>query len=590
MIAVPRVEPGAIVQAKILQQTAVVAGRSGSSMVKEGLLPEGWLRNARLGSGLLILFFLITHMINHMLGLISLEAAEQGRRLFLGMWRNPISTVLLYGSFVLHIALVLRAVYLRRSFVMPRSEAVQILLGLAIPLLLMEHVIGTRIASEIYDFRDSYFVVVKGLWKDSPFYGLQQVVALVVVWLHGCIGVHFWLRNRLWYVAIFPWLLTVAILLPVLVLLGYTEMGRTLVEDLALGRGYPGGYHAPPPASARHEMHLVRSALYGSFAFSLVLVAALRIGRRFRERAHLVAIRYPNGQVIRVPRGYSVLEASRLAGQPHYAVCGGKGQCSTCRVQVVAGREELPLAESFEQRTLSRIGAGPGVRLACQLRPRADVTVAPLLVPLPDTALPVNAQEAVPGREHEIAVMFCDIRHFTMLTETRLPFDIVFLLNRYFSVVGHAVSAAGGRIDKFIGDGAMALFGVDTNAEEGSRQAMRAAELILAGIDELNAELADEYPAPLRVAIGIHAGPAVIGTLGYGNVSSMTAIGDTVNVASRLEAVAKEYGSTLAVSEPVALLSGIDIGSIASYDITIRGRLLPLKIYFPQRPDLAISA
>ncbi len=129
-------------------------------------------------------------------------------------------------------------------------------------------------------------------------------------------------------------------------------------------------------------------------------------------------------------------------------------------------------------------------------------------------------------------MLFVDIRHFTTLTETRLPFDVVFLLNRYFAIIGKAVEQAGGRLDKFIGDGAMALFGLNTAPEEACRQALNAAAAIVAEIDKLAAELADELALPLRIAIGIHTGPAVVGTMGYGRVRSMTAIGDTVNVAS----------------------------------------------------------
>jgi adenylate cyclase len=244
----------------------------------------------------------------------------------------------------------------------------------------------------------------------------------------------------------------------------------------------------------------------------------MRGKRRWSERAHQIAIRYPGGETIEVPRGFTVLEASRLGGIPHYSVCGGKGQCSTCRVQVIDGHASLPLPDAIEQKTLARIGAAPDVRLACQLRPTHDVTVMPMLVPMEEAAIPTFTQAASPGREREIVVLFCDIRHFTTLTEARLPFDIVFLLNRYFSIVGRVIEAQGGRIDKFIGDGVMALFGLGTTPENACRQSLRAAAAIVAEIDKLAAELADELSMPLQVAIGIHSGRAVVGSMGYGNV------------------------------------------------------------------------
>jgi adenylate cyclase len=219
------------------------------------------------------------------------------------------------------------------------------------------------------------------------------------------------------------------------------------------------------------------------------------------------------------------------------------------------------------------------VRLACQLRPTGSVTLSPLLVAFPDPQGVSEAYEAVPGREREIAVLFCDIRNFTTISETRLPFDIVFLLNRYFAVVGAAVEAAGGRVDKFIGDGAMALFGINGNLEDGCRQAVRAAAGIIDGIDELNRQLSQDLTIPLRIAIGIHAGPAVVGTLGYGNARNLTAIGDTVNVASRLETTAKELDMPLVMSEPVATLSNLDVTMAESREIVVRGRTIPLRIF-----------
>jgi adenylate cyclase len=149
------------------------------------------------------------------------------------------------------------------------------------------------------------------------------------------------------------------------------------------------------------------------------------------------------------------------------------------------------------------------------------------------------------------------------------------------------VEQAGGRLDKFIGDGAMALFGLNTTPEEACRQALNAAAAIVAEIEKLAAELADELALPLRIAIGIHTGPAVVGTMGYGRVRSMTAIGDTVNVASRLESAAKEFEAAIVISEPVANLSGADLAGIESREISVRGRALPLKVYVIPREKAA---
>ncbi|WP_411196234.1 adenylate/guanylate cyclase domain-containing protein [Rhizobium sp.] len=558
-----------------------------------GIFSERSVRRARLGSGLVIFIFVLMHLSNHAIGLISVSAADKAARLFLAIWRNPVGTTVFYASVLIHIALVLRAIYVRRSLVMPKGEMAQIVLGLMIPLLLLDHVIGTRIAHELYGYIDDYEAVVSMLWIRNPTNGLRQGFAVVAVWIHGCIGIHFWLRYRPWYPDFAPLLLALAILVPVLSLLGFVEMGRTLADPSyqqamtisAYKEGVNTHYISNP--EVHRQVAMIRAGLYGAFSASLLIVVVARARRKLKERLDQVAVHYPGGEVIRVPRGFSVLEASRLGGLPHYAVCGGKGQCSTCRVQILGDYESLPHPDKMEQTTLKRIDAGPDVRLACQLRPNHDVAVAPLLVPALEAALPANSQETSPGREREIAVLFVDIRHFTTLTETRLPFDVVFLLNRYFAIIGKAVEQAGGRLDKFIGDGAMALFGLNTAPEEACRQALHAAAAIVAEIEKLAAELADELALPLRIAIGIHTGPAVVGTMGYGRVRSMTAIGDTVNVASRLETAAKEFEAAIVISEPVANLSGADLAGIESREISVRGRALPLKVYVIPREKAA---
>lgn len=565
-----------------------------ATVAASSIFSERAIRRARLGSGLVMFAFVLLHFSNHALGLVSVSAADEGRRLFMALWRNPLGTLILYGAIFTHIALVLRSIYVRRSLVMPKGEMAQIVLGLAIPLLLIDHVIGTRIAHSLFHYRDDYETIVRLLWITSPGNGLRQVFALLVVWFHGCVGLHYWLRYRAWYQDVAAPLLAVAILVPVLAILGFIEMGRTIAEPAYEGivdtnryeANINARYYTDPAAQA--QVAMIRAGLYGSFASSLLLVIGARTRRRWKERVDQITVHYQSGESIRVPRGFTVLEASRLGGLPHYSVCGGKGQCSTCRVQVLSSYEDLPPPDKLELSTLRRINAAPDVRLACQLHPVADITVVPLLIPATEMTLPANSQETSPGREREIAVLFCDIRNFTTLTETRLPFDIVFLLNRYFALVGNAVEKAGGRIDKFIGDGAMALFGIGNSPEEACRQALSAAAAIARDIEKLGAELSDELSLPLRIAIGIHTGPAVVGTLGYGRVRSTTAIGDTVNVASRLETAAKEFDVALVISEPVAALAGTDMEGVESREISVRGRALPLKVYVISR-DKAVE-
>jgi adenylate cyclase len=285
-----------------------------------------------------------------------------------------------------------------------------------------------------------------------------------------------------------------------------------------------------------------------------------------------------------VPRGYSVLEASRAARIPHQSVCGGRARCSTCRVAVTHGMHGQPPPSPVERAMLHRIGAAPRVRLACQFRPVRDVKVVPLVHAgaaagsRPGAAVP-PAPSAFLGEEREIVVLFCDIRGFTAFAEHRLPFDVVFILNRYFDLVGRAVSEHGGLVDKFVGDGAMALFGLSTSGATAAAQGLAAAERIIADLRGLNEILGRELVEPLRIAIALHQGPAIVGEIGYGPTAGLTAVGDTINVASRLEAAAKAADAELVVSDEVMRRSAASLDGFDLKVLDVRGRSLPLEVW-----------
>ena len=164
---------------------------------------------------------------------------------------------------------------------------------------------------------------------------------------------------------------------------------------------------------------------------------------------------------------------------------------------------------------------------------------------------------------------------------------MVFLLNRYFTIVGQAVEHAGGRVDKFIGDGAMALFGLEGNQGTACRDAMRAAAIILRDIEKLNDELEKQCSINLRVVSGIHSGPSIVGVMGYGAAKNLTAIGDTVNVASRLESAAKEFNTAIVVSEPAIIQAGQNTEDLESRKIAIRGRTSEMKVFLVSREESA---
>jgi adenylate cyclase len=536
------------------------------------------IRTLRAASGSVLFAYVFTHFLNHALGLISLDALEAGRDVFLWLWRNPLGTVLLYGSFLIHVGLAMRSLYRRRSLRMPAWLAAQFLLGLAIPPLLWEHVVGTRIAETMAGATDGYPQVLAILWTLQPAAGIRQVATLIVAWLHGCIGLHYWLRLKDWYGPALPWIFAAALLIPVLALLGFAAAGRdvaVLMADEEARAQILAGF--PDQAGIAR----LTALYYGGLAFYLaILIGTItaRIVRLALARRHAVQVSYPDGRRIEIGRGATLLEASRAAGVPHASVCGGRGRCSTCRVRVVRGMDHLPPPSEDEQRVLQRVGAGPGTRLACQACPTGPVEIVPLLPPHAGPSDARGRPAYLHGAEQVIAILFCDLRAFTNLAEHRLPYDLVFLLNRFFRAMGEAVEEAGGRVDKFIGDGVMALFGIGVTPAQGCRNALEAARRMAQHLAEINQSLAHDLPEPLRIGIGIHAGPAIIGEMGYGRATGLTAIGDAVNAASRLEALTKEFGCQLVVSQAVADLAGVPLDAHPVREASLRGRREPISV------------
>jgi adenylate cyclase len=539
------------------------------------------IRRVRLISGLVLLTYLVTHFINHTLGLISLEAMETGRTWFVAFWRGWLATAALYSALTVHLALAFYSLYQRKHLCMPLWEALQLVLGLTIPLFLAVHVAGTRLAHEWFNVNDSYSLIVLSLWV-TPENGLRQMLLVIVAWLHGCIGFHFWLRLRPWYARVAPIFLGVALLLPVLALLGYLQAGREISDLMAR---QPDWFERTlraanvPTGNERELLSVMKDRAIQIFGAILAIVMLGRAVRYVIQRRSRIRLMYPGGIEVAVPRGLTVLEASRFAGLPHASVCGGRGRCSTCRVRVVTGLDSLPLPRPAEVRVLQRVGAPPNVRLACQLRPTTDLSVMPLL--------PANSQPRhgftqpsyLAGEERDIVVLFADLRSFTGMAERKLPYDLVFILNSYFEVAGEAVTRAGGLVDKFIGDGVMALFGVESGPADGCRRAVAAANEIVNGVKRLSGLLAVELAEPLKIGVGIHTGPAVVGRMGYGPALHFTAIGDTVNVASRLQDLTKEYECQLVISEQVAQQAGLNVSSFPRHELTVRNRREPLTVY-----------
>jgi adenylate cyclase len=534
------------------------------------------IRRVRLVSGLIMFGFVVSHFLNHALGLVSLDVAEDAMWYLYRVYTSRLGSALLYGAFLAHFLLALYALWQRQTLRRSAPEAVQYALGFLIPLLLTEHVLMTRVGDTFFGGDFGYYGSLLAVYfLDAPWKGVLQGTVLVVAWVHACIGLRFWLRLKPWYEAAQPYLFAAALLIPVLALLGVLVAGR---EVVALARSpawlaETRAVHHLPPQPALGEIQDLVLSLRLFFAGSIAAVLLARIARRRWQKRHGVSrITYPDGRFIDVSRGVSVLEASRLLGVPHASVCGGRGRCSTCRSRIEGAAGAVPPPAAEENKVLRRVQAGPGVRLACQLRPTGDIRATPLLPPFAQARDGFARPGYLQGGEREVAILFADLRAFTHLAETRLPYDVVFLLNRYFAAMGRAVEEAGGHLDKFIGDGVMALFGIESGPAAGCRQALQAARLMSERLVELNRALEHDLSEPLRIGMGLHFGPTIVGEIGYGRAVSLTAVGDAVNTASRLETAAKEYECELVVSEDLVARAGADLSAFPRHEIEIRGR------------------
>ncbi|MEQ8355826.1 MAG: adenylate/guanylate cyclase domain-containing protein [Kiloniellaceae bacterium] len=555
------------------------------------------VRRLRLISGLTLFIYVFTHLLNLTLGLVSFPALEAGREVFLLFWRSLPLTVVLYAALLVHLALAYYAIFRRESLVMPPVEALRYLFGVLIIPLAALHILGTRLVHEVFGVDDSYLYIVTVQWSFNLRDALQQALLVLVVWTHGCIGLHIWLRLKGWYPRVAPYGLVAAVLLPTLALGGYLTAGREVLRNAADPNFIPGVLARANALSGaeRDEILALRDGVVIGFFVLLASTLALRLlWRLWRRRQGMVRLSYPGGQQVSVRKGETILAASHAANIPHASVCGGRGRCSTCRVRLGRGGAALPPPTPEERRVLARVGAAPNVRLACQAAVFADCEVTPML---PATAGPRLARQRpgyLQGDEREIAILFADLRGFTTLSEDRLPYDVVFVLNRYFTAMGTAVEAAGGRVDKFIGDGVMALFGIEQGIAQGSRNALDAARRMAQSLEELNRSLASDLPDPLRIGIGLHSGAVIVGEMGYGRATSLTAIGDAVNTASRLESLTKEYSAQLIVSAPLAGHAGVDLTAFPRQQIDVRGRAQPLDIHVLESaldlPDLSVRS
>jgi adenylate cyclase len=305
-----------------------------------------------------------------------------------------------------------------------------------------------------------------------------------------------------------------------------------------------------------------------------------RAARAINERRRgMISLSYGNGRTVRVPKGLTVLEASLRNNVPHASVCGGRARCSTCRIRIIGDHHELPEPSQREAFVLGRVGTpDPSIRLACQLRPTCDISFFQLFLPQTTTADGHESNPTRIGQERYLVNMFVDMRGSTRMAEKRLPFDTVFIVNRFLGAVSQAVLECGGMPNQFVGDGMLALFGLSTTRQQACRQALRAAAMIATNVDELNRFLEHDLREPIRFGIGINGGEVIVGDIGYRDHMVFTALGDAVNVAARLQDMTKVLSCEAVVSDEVRANANVSADALPQHDVDIRGRNEPMIV------------
>ncbi len=290
----------------------------------------------------------------------------------------------------------------------------------------------------------------------------------------------------------------------------------------------------------------------------------------------------PDDKNVENNSGETILQTSQRCGVPHTNACGGHARCSTCRVLVLEGLDACAPRNELEQAMAERLHFTPNIRLACQTTLNGPVKLRRLAIDAEDVEL-IKHETAAPavstiGVEKRIAILFSDIRGFTPFSEALPPYDVVHVLNRYFDVMGKVVQRNGGCIDNYMGDGLMALFGVN-DPKDAALHAVAAGVEMLKAMEDFKPYLQTLYGKAFDIGVGIHVGDAVVGDIGAANKKRTTAIGDAVNFASRIESANKKAQTRLLISADTYAEVKTRVEARAPLPLTVPGKSGVYNLY-----------
>ena len=326
------------------------------------------VRRIRLGSGLLLLLFVAGHLSNLGLGLVSVDAMERSRGALLMPWQTRFGQALLVAAAIVHAGLGLASLASRHSLAMSRTDWVQLLLGVATPPLLLNHVVGLQVTSDLVArFNADYGYVLAVYWRYAPLFALQQLLVVVIVWAHGAIGLYSTLVLTRAWPRVAPIVVPMLFAIPILALLGFAHAGEAVLARLASDTAWRAliEQNLQLRQTIGHRLNVVEGGVFLVYGAAVALAVGVLVANILRRRRMPVTVSYDGGLTAIGCDGMSVLEVSRANDIPHASVCGGRARCGTCRI-IVAPDADLDSPAEAELATLNRVEAPADARLACQ--------------------------------------------------------------------------------------------------------------------------------------------------------------------------------------------------------------------------------
>jgi adenylate cyclase len=263
-------------------------------------------------------------------------------------------------------------------------------------------------------------------------------------------------------------------------------------------------------------------------------------------------------KALKVSADQTILDASLSAGIPHFHACGGNAECSTCRILVVEGMENLSPVNSSERELRDSVGLPANIRLACQTYVQGEpVKVRRIILDESDISLYIkeeihNDDVKQLGDKRELVLFFLDIRNFTPFVEAYLPFDVIHVMRAVHKIFNYIIQKNKGIIIDTAGDGFYAVFGLETSIQEAADNAIKAGDAISRELRRFNdTYLYPHFNTKFEIGIGAHCGEVIVGEVMVGQKSHLSVMGLAVNIASRIQSSTKRLTNSFIVSDAV---------------------------------------